>query len=160
MSLITQILTIYCGIFFISHKPLDSEFNYNKDFFMSEKATLVFFSIIVICNAAFLIFWVAETIHTYRDLIKNKAPAVYVRVFLCGRQDKMEHENAKRAAVKKKEVIISKIEEIVLFLNQVKTMYIKDIKFEDHERLLELLYLSDHERRNIDLTEKQHNFLI
>jgi len=126
----------------------------NKDFYLSKEAKYIFFAIICMCNVAFLIFWVAETIHTYRDLIKNKAPEVYVRVFLCGRQDKMEHENSKRAAVKKKEVIISKIEEIVLFLNMVKTMYIKDIKFEDHERLLELLYLSDYERKNIDLTEK------
>ena len=72
----------------------------------------------------------------------------------------MVSENSKRAAVKKKEVIISKIEEICLFLNQVKTMYIKDIKFADHERLLGLLYFADYERGNIDLTERQHNFLI
>jgi hypothetical protein len=39
-------------------------------------------------------------------------------------------------------------------------MYIKDIKYTDHDRLLDLLYHADYESKNIDLTEKKHNFYI
>ena len=35
MSLATQIITIYCGIFFISSKKRDDSFNVNKDFYLS-----------------------------------------------------------------------------------------------------------------------------
>ena len=72
----------------------------------------------------------------------------------------MVKENEIVAASNKKELIIDKISELVLFLNNMQEMYIKDIKFTDHNRLLDLLYHADYESKHIDLTEKKHNFYI
>ena len=39
----------------------------------------------------------------------------------------------------------------------MKSMYVKDVFYEDHDRLLKLLYFIEHERASIDLSEKRHN---
>jgi len=64
------------------------------------------------------------------------------------------------ATIAKRETIIQKVEDIVLFLNKMKSLYIRDIRFEDHDRFLQLCYRVDYESRQIDVTEKKHNFYI
>ena len=76
-----------------------------------------------------------------RDMIRMKAPKLYIVVFLCGRKDKMEREAARRAGVMKREKIIASIEDTVLFLKKMKNIYSNNIYYEDHERFLRLLYM-------------------
>jgi hypothetical protein len=64
MSLITQVITMYCGVFFLSDKPLDAEgFDPNKDFNLPEWGSFLFFMVISTCNIAFMIFWIKEYCH-------------------------------------------------------------------------------------------------
>lgn len=127
LSLTTQIITIYCGIFFVSNKPLDSNFNVNKDFHLPPEGQFFFFIIIATCNILFIFLWVFKFLEIGRDLIKTKFPKLYVFIFLCGRWDKYETENAKRASVNKKEKIIANMEDTILYLNKIKSMYVNNI---------------------------------
>jgi hypothetical protein len=161
MSLTTQLITIYCGVFFISAKdPTDPEFDVNNDFALSYNKKIIFFLIILACNLFFMLFWASEMVYVVRNLIKTTNSSLYIQLFLCCRPDKMKFEHAKCANTNKKEIIIQKIEDIVLFLNKMKGLYIKDIRFEDHERYLKMCYFVDEESKNIDVTEKKHNFYI
>ena len=158
MSLATQIITIYCGIFFISGKSAESEsFNKNKDFNLSSDAKFFFFIVISFFNFMFLVLWFVKLLDILRDEIKDSHPRFYTVIFLCGREDKMTQENVKRAQTKKKEAIIANIELIVLYLTNMQGMYVRDVFYEDHARFLKLLYHIEHERAQIDLTEKRHN---
>ena len=147
LSLATQIVTIYCGIFFISAKdPLSSNFDKNKDFQLSNTGKLLFFGVIAFCNFAFIALWLVKFIVVIRVLIKDKYPKLYVVVFLCGRKDKMTLENAKRAKDIKKEAIIESIEAVSLMMNKMKSMYINNVFYQDHNRFLKLLYHIESER--------------
>lgn len=69
MSLATQIITIYCGIFFISSKPQNDSFNVNKDFYLSPERQFFFFCVIAFFNLMFLIMWVVKLLDIMRDTI-------------------------------------------------------------------------------------------
>ena len=126
-SLATQIVTIYCGVFFISAKNSNSpSFDVNKDFSLDNTGTFIFFIVIAFCNIAFLILWMVKFVTVIRVLIKEKYPNVYIVLFLCGRADKMALETAKRARDTKKEAIIESIEAVNLMMSKMKSMYINN----------------------------------
>jgi hypothetical protein len=130
LSLATQIVTIYCGIFFISAKDPDSQnFDKNKDFQLSDTGKLLFFGVIAFCNFAFMALWLVKFVVVIRVLIKDKYPNLYTVVFLCGRKDKMALENYRRARDIKKEAIIESIEAVTLMMNKMKQMYANNIYY-------------------------------
>jgi hypothetical protein len=148
-------------VFFISAKdPTLPSFDVNNDFALSNEKKIAFFMVILACNVFFILFWASEFVNAYKDMIKKRFPSWYIRIFLCCRERKMQYENAKVATIFRRETIITKVEEVVLFLNKMKNLYIRDIKFEDHERFLELCYKIDYESKQIDVTEKKHNYYI
>ena len=162
LSLATQIITIYCGIFFISAKPDKNaeSFDRNRDFHLSEDGKFLFFVVIAACNLLFLVTWIMKFLEIGRDMIKRMSKRAYVCIFLCGRYDKLETEAAQRAAIAKKERIIANIEDTVLYMAQMKKLYINNIYFEDHNRFMKLLYMVQNERNQIDITEKRNNYYI
>ena len=124
-SLITQIVTIYCGLFFVSSKDKNSEsFNRNSDFYLDDTGKFAFFIVIAVCNVGFILLWLTKYIQVIRVLIKEKHPRLYVYLFLCGRDDKMVLETAKCAKDLKKEAIIECIERIILNMKHMKSLYI------------------------------------
>jgi hypothetical protein len=140
-------VTIYCGIFFISAKDVNSSnFDKNRDFYLSSEGKLVFFAVIAFCNVAFLMLWLVKFIVVIKVLIKDKFPKLYVIIFLCGRSDKMALETAKRARDRKKEAIIESIEAVSLMMNKMKSMYVNNVFYQDHNRFLRLLYFIEAER--------------
>lgn len=152
MSLATQIITIYCGIFFISAKdPNSGNFDKNRDLQLSSEGKLIFFGVIAFCNLAFMLLWLVKFIVVVKVLIKDKYPKLYIVLFLCGRADKMAFETAKRARDRKKEAIIQSIESVTLMMSKMKSMYINNVAYEDHNRFLKLLYFIESERNQIDL---------
>ena len=53
--------------------------------------------------------------------------------------------------------IIANIENVILYLSNMKSIYARDVFYEDHDRFLKLLYHIEHEKAQIDLSEKRHN---
>jgi uncharacterized protein YpmB len=147
LSLATQIVTIYCGIFFISAKdPNSSLFDKNKDFALTDNVKTMLFCVIAFCNVAFVLLWLGKFVNVIKVLIKDKYPNLYIVIFLCGRRDKMGLENAKRAREIKKEAIIESIEAVTLMMNKMKSMYVNNVYFQDHKRFIKLLYTIESER--------------
>lgn len=70
-SLYTQILTIYCGLFFISSAdPNSNTFNKSKDFVITDKTQYILFFTIVSSNIFFMVLWFVKFILTLRVMIK------------------------------------------------------------------------------------------
>ena len=113
----------------------------NKDFYLSEDGKFLFFCAIAFCNFMFLITWLLKFLEIGREMIKKNFKRIYICLFLCGREDKLETETAIRASVVKKERIIANIEDTVLYMQKMKKFYINNICFEDHNRFMRLLYL-------------------
>ena len=105
----------------------------------------------------FLILWFIKLLDIMRDKIKEDYTRLYIVLFLCGRKDKMAFEDVKRARTRKKEAIIANIENVILYLSNMKSIYARDVFYEDHDRFLKLLYHIEHEKAQIDLSEKRHN---
>ena len=113
MSVATQIITIYCGIFFISAKPRDENFNENADFELTEGGQILLVLVIAACNTFFILLWIIKFMEISREAIKTSFPRVYIFIFLCGRADKLDGETVRRAGVIKREKIIASVEDTV-----------------------------------------------
>mmetsp|Transcript_6151 Transcript_6151/g.5544 ORF Transcript_6151/g.5544 Transcript_6151/m.5544 type:complete len:320 (-) Transcript_6151:481-1440(-) len=93
LSLMTSMVTIYCGLFFISSKDINSaDFVQDSDFYLNELGQLILFLVIVCANLFFILYWVIKYIMLMRLRMKEKFKKLYICLFLCCRQDKYEKE--------------------------------------------------------------------
>ena len=92
MSVATQIITIYCGIFFISAKERDENFIENRDFALTETSKILLVFVIAFCNSLFILLWILKFLDMSRMIIKDFSRDLYVFLFLCGRTDKLAQE--------------------------------------------------------------------
>jgi hypothetical protein len=126
ISLYTQIVTIYCGLFFISNvSETDPRFDPQSSFSMSKDTEAVLFTVIVVSNFIFIVVWIISFVITLKMKIKADYPRLYVIIFLCGRGDKQDVDSEINAANAKRETIIEKIEDIEFFIGHMKNLYSK-----------------------------------
>eukprot|EP00347_Sterkiella_histriomuscorum_P001991 403369895 len=86
MSLVTSIISVYCGLFFVSN--LDS--SYIKDIpelsskalVLNDATELFFFAVIVIANIVFLAYWLAQMYQEIKNKIRKAIPKIYMIVLL------------------------------------------------------------------------------
>ena len=71
ISLYTQIVTIYCGLFFISNIAEDDpRYDPQSSFSMSKDTEAVLFCVIVVSNFIFIIVWLISFVITLKMKIK------------------------------------------------------------------------------------------
>lgn len=165
ISLAVQIITIYCGLFFISRTDqLSGSSKETEDSnamkVQDEGAQLPFLVIIAFVNILFFFVWSFKFLLAMRTMIKQNYQRTYIIFFLCCRKDKLEKDEAKLARDAKRETIIEKIEDIQFFIKNMKTIYSKEIFYEGHEKFIELMYYIESQKNDIDLTVKRHNLYI
>jgi hypothetical protein len=86
LSLMTSVLTIYCGLFFISSKDkTSSDFNPDSDFYLDPTGQLILFMVIVLANFGFIVIWTVKYLYIMRFAIKEKYKKLYICLFLCCR---------------------------------------------------------------------------
>jgi hypothetical protein len=88
-SLMTGLITVYCGIFFVSSKDkTNDDFDPNQDFSLNETSIYILFIVIVVCNISFFLAWLFKFTMILKIYIRDKYPKIYLYLFLCGRKDK------------------------------------------------------------------------
>lgn len=116
--------------------------------------------IIILTNATFLVMWFLRFLSIVRYMLKEKYLKIYVCLFLCCRDDKLQKENERLAKESKRETIIEKIEDIQFFMKNMKKMYTRQIFYEGHQNFMKMLYFIEQERSQVNLKEKRHNYYI
>jgi hypothetical protein len=107
LSLMSQLITIFCGIFFLSAKDPNSEsFDKNKDFSLDPITQYIFFIVIAGINLLFILVWLLKLQDVIKDNLMSRFPKIYTTICLWGRIDRWKDEVQKRAKDKKKEAII------------------------------------------------------
>ncbi|CDW91326.1 UNKNOWN [Stylonychia lemnae] len=96
LSLITQITTIYCGLFFILNKPREW-IQQNPDFsrgsvYLSESFQRLFFAFILLSNLFFFIYWALKMYQEGRAKLRNNLTKLYLAICLCNNHSKLEKE--------------------------------------------------------------------
>lgn len=161
LSMIAGIVTIYCGILFITSKdPSSPSFDPTSDFSLPTWGALLTFFVIIIANLVFVFTWAIKFIAIIRTMIKERYSRLYLCLFLCCREDKFARETEDIAKESKRENIIEKIEEVQFFFKNMKRMYDRSTSYEGHARFMRILYFIEQERNEIDMTEKKHNYKI
>ncbi len=62
--------------------------------YLTEDTKLFFFSMIVISNAVFFLFWIVKMIEEVKVMIVKKMGVIYIYLFLCG--DRQRYEKIKQ----------------------------------------------------------------
>lgn len=65
---------------------------------------------------------------------------MYLCLFLCCREDKLQRETEDLAREAKRENIIEKIEEVQFFFKAMKKLYESSSNYEGHSRFMRILY--------------------
>ena len=71
LSLITSIISIYCGIFYLSDKGSDSSTGEDELVLSSGTKTLLFM-MIVISNLIFILHWLSKMFSEARNILRTK----------------------------------------------------------------------------------------
>ena len=95
LSLITSMITIYCGLYYISDMPADYVLS-NPDatnvLTLSNFTKLAFFGIIMSTNIFFLCYWCYKMYQEVKAKIRKTIPKIYLCLCLCMNKDKLERE--------------------------------------------------------------------
>eukprot|EP00350_Pseudokeronopsis_sp_OXSARD2_P013484 CAMPEP_0170551212 /NCGR_PEP_ID=MMETSP0211-20121228/9250_1 /TAXON_ID=311385 /ORGANISM="Pseudokeronopsis sp., Strain OXSARD2" /LENGTH=115 /DNA_ID=CAMNT_0010858261 /DNA_START=1465 /DNA_END=1812 /DNA_ORIENTATION=+ len=89
-SLASSMITIYCGLFFISDKAGEVIMDAKSQLILSEEVKLLFFVVIVTVNILYLIFWLYKVYQEMKLIIILKFSKVYLVFCLCFNNQKLE----------------------------------------------------------------------
>ena len=87
LSLVTSILSIYCGIFFIANVPAKFQSDIPAEVVgtieLTNGADLFFFFVILAANLVFFFYCVFQLLNEIRVMILKKYAKIYICLFLC-----------------------------------------------------------------------------
>ena len=86
LSLGTQVLTIYCGLYFVQ-----------KTYQVGEFVLLVLFLVILGANLCFLVLWLYLFCKELRLYLQSKLPSLYLNLCLCGKRKIFKREQDRLA---------------------------------------------------------------
>ncbi|CDW79545.1 UNKNOWN [Stylonychia lemnae] len=96
LSLITSMITIYCGIFFILNKPkiwIEENPDYARgSVSLSNGFQRLFFVLILSSNLFFFLYWSLKMYEEGKAKFREKFPKIYLVLCLCFKQTKFEKE--------------------------------------------------------------------
>eukprot|EP00347_Sterkiella_histriomuscorum_P016286 403353768 len=96
LSLITSMITIYCGLFFIIDKPrqwIDQNPDYaSGSISLTEDIRTGFFVIIIVSNVIFFIYWCLKMYEEVKAKFRQNLPVVYLWLCLCYNKRKLKSE--------------------------------------------------------------------
>ncbi|CDW74791.1 UNKNOWN [Stylonychia lemnae] len=118
MSLVTSMISVYCGLFFITNKP-EQWIKDNPDYSagsiaLTGDAKLFFLAIIIGANLIFILYWAIKMYAEVKAKFRKMMPKLYLMFCLCFNQRKLDAE--------------LKDYEIQLENEQLKEQYLKNLE--------------------------------
>lgn len=96
LSLVTSMITVYCGLFFISDKPeewIKNNPDYsNSAIHLDNDTKLFFFAVIVFVNLIFFTYWSYKMYQEIKAKFRSKLPKIYLAMCLCFNSRKLQFE--------------------------------------------------------------------
>ena len=123
MSLLTSMISIFCGIFFIvSIQTVNGEENTSNNssgVVLSEHIKMFFFFVIVFANLTFFVYWTIKAIQEFKAMLIKKFSFIYIYVCLCGNRDKYKLVKVKIEINEENEILREKYMESLRKLQNV-----------------------------------------
>lgn len=108
LSLITSIVTVYCGLFYIAdtgnYSNSDSPF-VDRYLALGEGSKTFFFIAIIMSNLLFFVYWGYKVIFEIRKILLKECPRTYFYLCSCMDKDRQEYEAQKRLVIDENEVL-------------------------------------------------------
>ena len=126
LSIMTSMITIYCGLFFVSHLPEV----YNSDdasvreadngLRLNKGSEIFFFSVIILWNIAFVIYWITKMLQEARNTVRSKLERIYLWICLWGNRNKLEKQKKEQEIRDNNDILKEKFD---LFLEGIKDLH-------------------------------------
>lgn len=109
LSLVTSMITVYCGLFYLSDTPQKYIDDYpelsSTAMQLSNFSSLMLFFIILFVNILFFSFWLYYMFLEVKNKFRKKAEKLYLWVFLCGNVKRLEEEKRLQIIEEENEVL-------------------------------------------------------
>ncbi|CDW79966.1 UNKNOWN [Stylonychia lemnae] len=96
LSLITSILSVYCGIYFVSNIPQEFQEDIPQEvkagISLGKSTSLFFFAVILISNLLFFLYWILKFLSEVKVMLIKKFQKIYLCLFLCFDQQQLDKE--------------------------------------------------------------------
>ena len=83
LSLITSMLSVYCGLQYVNAKEVTDSNYSDGDLVLSDTTKVILYLTIILCNAFFFVFLVYQVFFESKEFIQLKCPTVHMIVFNC-----------------------------------------------------------------------------
>ncbi|CDW74086.1 UNKNOWN [Stylonychia lemnae] len=148
LSLITSMITIYCGLFFILNKPkywIEQNPDYARgSVSLSDAFQRLFFGIILVSNLFFFFYWVLKMYEEGKAKFREKFPKAYLTLCLCFNQSKFEKEIIAYEIDKQN---INYYQQLNSQLKQIKLVFRKEQQRGDNDENFTQFYIRDYDSR-------------
>ena len=105
LSLVTSIVSIYCGIFYLSDQGSQGNSEEEEDLVLSTGSKNILFLIIVLSNLLFFLYWSSKMFTELKNTIRIKFSSFYLYLCLCGNKERLQEETEKRRIKDENEVL-------------------------------------------------------
>jgi predicted outer membrane repeat protein len=111
LSFLTSMLTIYCGLFYLSNMP--EVYNSTDEAVkaadnglrLNEASNWLLFLIILLCNIAFIVYWWLKMLKEIENTLRSKFEKAYLIIWLWGNKYKLMEEKRKREEQDENEIL-------------------------------------------------------
>eukprot|EP00347_Sterkiella_histriomuscorum_P017716 403348268 len=151
LSLLTSMITIYCGLFFVSSMPqeyIDELPDLGEGALqLDENTKLFFFSMIMISNITFFSFFGMKMYQEVKQKFRAKASKLYMILCLCGNRQKLQDELDQHKLAEENEFLR---EEYFKIIEQIKKVYYEgDLILSSHSIEKVMIYLDPKNLKNL-----------
>jgi len=126
MSLVTSMITVYCGLFFISDMPeiynsADPELQQaSNGLELNEGTKIIFFFVIVVVNLLFFGYWSYKMYLEIKLVLLKKFSKVYLILCVCMNEEQLKHDKERMRVEEEHEILR---ESYMKTLSKVKKLY-------------------------------------
>ncbi|TNV88134.1 hypothetical protein FGO68_gene5028 [Halteria grandinella] len=155
LSLLTQAVSVYFGIYYISNSMTKSiQAQIDSKELLSEDSSLLIFVTIVFVNMAYFAYWLASFMKEFSTTMRVKYPRLYTAVCLCCKQWKFMLKREVDEHHKRVKPVIDDMNELIEFFEQRKEMLQKGLVTPDDKDLKEKIMMLMKFKKQIDSNSK------
>lgn len=125
LSILTSMLTIYCGLYYLSDMPevynsTDSTVSSaDNGLRLTYSSKIFLFLVILLSNILFFAFWAWKMLEEFKNTLMEKFQNIYLYIFCCGNKERLNSQLEKKKKRDQHDILLEELENRKLLHNYI-----------------------------------------